>query len=76
MPLRIKVHVHAFLNSALDGLMMTVISQLLYSQGKSPWYQFDKALDRPQKWSGHCEQKRFYLWHILNPESLLIQPAT
>jgi hypothetical protein len=57
--------------------MMTVIPQLLYSQGKSPWCQLDRGLGGLQKWSGHREQKKnLYLWHILNPDSLIIQPAT
>jgi hypothetical protein len=31
--------------------------QLLYPQGKSPWYPLDRRLGGPESWSGHCREK-------------------
>jgi len=34
--------------------------QLLYPQGKSPWYPFDRGLGGPQSQSGHgVKEKNF-----------------
>jgi hypothetical protein len=30
------------------------MAQLLYPQGKSPWYPLDRRLGELQSWSGHC----------------------
>jgi hypothetical protein len=32
--------------------------QLLYIQGKSPWYPLDRRLDGPQDWSGHSGKEK------------------
>jgi hypothetical protein len=47
---------------------------LLFLQGKSPWYRWDRRLAAPQSQSGHGgEEKNFQ--PLLGLETLTIQPV-
>jgi hypothetical protein len=49
--------------------------QLLYLQGKNPWYPLDRRLGEPQNWSGHGGEEK-NSQPLLGLEPLIIQPVT
>jgi hypothetical protein len=51
-----EVQHHEFLTSVPDGGVFSFTPQLLYPQGKSLWYPFDRRLGGPQSQSG-CSRK-------------------
>jgi hypothetical protein len=62
MPLRhggVEVYLHAVLTLALHGDKWSALhaNQLLYLQGKSPWYRYDRKFDRLHSWSGLGKEK-------------------
>jgi hypothetical protein len=51
------------------------MNQLLYPQGKSPWYPLNRRLGGPQSWSGGSGEEKNSL-PLLGLEPPIIQPVT
>jgi hypothetical protein len=54
--------------------VISFMPQLLYYQGKSPWYPMDRRLGKPQNWSGHSGEEK-NSQPLLGLEPPIIQPV-
>jgi hypothetical protein len=56
----VKVYLHIFLTSELNGCELSLTLRLLYPQGKSPWYSLYRRLVGSNSRSGRGgEEKNF-----------------
>lgn len=57
----VKIQLHTFFTSALDGDECLTLSPSRFTHGKEPWHPFNRRLGGPQSRSGSFEKKRKFL---------------